>query len=304
MADDLPADRALVAAGGAGSAIAQAGEAANRAAAEYLFADYRQRRARRTVTTQRAGLCLWVQYLVAIGAAGELQAEGTAWARASFDERMWAGLDEYAQAQRMELPIIVGAHYCQSAPAAWRGVSWGLVEGFVKWMLNLGYSVSSVNNRLSAVKVYARLAAKAGVIPPTELALIREVRGYGNTEGKRVDAGRGQSRLGFKKEEAIVLTAAQAGQLKSQHPPHPTGRTRPAVVLPVAGFGAAGRGSGGADGGGFCGAGLCGGVPAEDGQHRPDGAFSWHKERVGGVPAIYAGAGAIVARQPEERQAD
>jgi hypothetical protein len=41
----------------------------------------------------------------------------------------------------------------------------GLVEGFDKWLLHQGYSLASVNNRLSAVKVYARLAAKAGVIP-------------------------------------------------------------------------------------------------------------------------------------------
>jgi integrase len=95
------------------------------------------------------------------------------------------------------------------------------VEGFVKWLLNQGYSLASVNNRLSAVKVYARLAAKAGVIPPTEHALIGEVRGYGRTEGKRVDEMRPKVRVGNKKKEAIVLTAVQARQLKTQHPPTP-----------------------------------------------------------------------------------
>jgi integrase len=102
-------------------------------------------------------------------------------------------------------------------------VTWGLVEGFVKWLLNEGYSVSSVNNRLSAVKVYTRLATKAGVISPTEAALIRDVRGYGTTEGKRVDKVRAQTRIGHKKEEAIVLTAEQARLLKTKHPPTPQG---------------------------------------------------------------------------------
>ena len=76
---------------------------------------------------------------------------------------------------------------------------------------------------LSTVKVYARLAAKASVIPPTEHALIGEVRGYGRTEGKRVDEVRPKVRVGNKKKEAIVLTAVQARQLKTQHPPTPQG---------------------------------------------------------------------------------
>ncbi|MBE2222208.1 MAG: tyrosine-type recombinase/integrase [Anaerolineae bacterium] len=89
------------------------------------------------------------------------------------------------------------------------------MEGFVKWLLNQGYSLASVNNRLSAIKVYARPAAKVGVIPPTEQALIREMRGYGRTEGKQVDEIRPKTRVGNKKEEAIVLTAVQARQLKT-----------------------------------------------------------------------------------------
>jgi integrase len=115
------------------------------------------------------------------------------------------------------------AHYCQLQPAAWQGVTWGLVEGFVKWLLHQGYSLASVNNRLSTVKVYARLATKADVIPVTEHALIGDVRGYGRTEGKRVDEVRSQVRVGNKKKEAIVLTAVQARQLKTQHPPTPQG---------------------------------------------------------------------------------
>lgn len=46
-------------------------------------------------------------------------------------------------------------------PNAWRGVTWGLVEGFVKWQLRRGYSVGSVNVRLSTVKTYCKLALKA-----------------------------------------------------------------------------------------------------------------------------------------------
>ena len=205
------------------SAITRAGEAANRAVADYLFADYRQRRAKKTIRTQTAALLLWVHYLADVGAADELLADAEMWAAAHFSDAEQAELLAYAEAQRVSLPIVHGAYYCQHVPAAWQGVTWGLVEGFVKWLLNQGYSLASVNNRLSAVKVYVRLAAKAGLLSPTEQALIREVRGYGRTEGKRVDELREQTRVGHKKEEAIVLTAVQARTLKTQHPPTPQG---------------------------------------------------------------------------------
>lgn len=196
-----------------------ASEAANRAAANYIFADYRQRRAKKTIRTQTAALLLWVQYVTEAGAAGELLVEAEDWAMTHFDETGLDELVEYCESQQCPLPIIYGAHYCQHLPVAWQGVTWGLVEGFVKWLLNKGYSLASVNNRLSAVKVYARLAARAGVIPPAEHALIREVRGYGSTEGKRVDEVREQIRVDHKKEEAIVLTSEQARSLKTEHPP-------------------------------------------------------------------------------------
>jgi hypothetical protein len=41
--------------------LTAAGRAANRAAAHHVFADYRQRRAEKTIRTQRAVLVLWEQ---------------------------------------------------------------------------------------------------------------------------------------------------------------------------------------------------------------------------------------------------
>ena len=164
-----------------------------------------------------------MQFLDEIGAATQLLAEADVWAAHKLNDEAETNLQTYLQLQQVPLPIIYGAHYCQHSPHAWQGVTWGLVEGFVKWLLNQGYSVATVNNRLSAVKVYARLAAKAGTIPPTEHALIREVRGYGLTEGKRVDETRPKTRVGIKKEEAHVLTAVQARTLKTNHLPTPQG---------------------------------------------------------------------------------
>lgn len=203
--------------------IITAGQAANRIAANYTFADYHQRRAFKTIRTQTAALVLWVEYLQKAKAVGSLVVEARQWAIGYFSVIELERLEATAEEQQTSLPIIHGSYYCQHVPAAWQGVTWGLVEGFVKWLLKRGYSVATINNRLSAVKVYVRLAAKAGVISPTEHALIREVRGYGGTEGKRVNMKRPKTRLGYKKAEAIVLTAEQARQIKTKHSPTPQG---------------------------------------------------------------------------------
>ena len=203
--------------------MTRVGQAANQAAANYLFADYRLRRAERTIRTQHAALQLWVHYLSELGAASQLLTEAASWATVYFSKKEQQELADRIEKQASSLPIIYAAYFCQHEPAAWYGVTWGLVEGFVRWLLQQGYSVASTNNRLSAIKVYVRLATKAGVIPPTEHALIREVRGYGATEGKRIDKVRPVERVGYKKEEAIILTGKQARRFKSEHPPTPQG---------------------------------------------------------------------------------
>lgn len=205
------------------SDVIAAGAAANEAAAHYAFADYKQRRAPSTVRTHTAALLLWVKYLYKVGAAQSLLFDARQWAEAALTPGELRGMEAYEGEQGVPFPFVVSAHYCQSEPAAWQGITWGLVEGFVKWLLQEGYSISSVNGRLSAVKIYARLAAKAGVIPQSEASMIRDVRGYGTTEGKRVNVKRPSTRVGHKKAEAIVLSAEQAWKLKHNHPATPQG---------------------------------------------------------------------------------
>ena len=100
------------------SNLAQAGEAANLAAADYIFIDYRQRRAEKTIQTQTAALLLWVQFLDEVGAADGLVNEAQAWAASYFDNKTQADLREYAQSQQTSLPIIyiwgtfLPAHAC------------------------------------------------------------------------------------------------------------------------------------------------------------------------------------------------
>ena len=86
-------------------------------------------------------------------------------------------------------------------------------------MLLQGYSIGTVNNHLSTIKTYAKLAVKAGVIPQQDYAMIRMVNGYSHKEGQRIDEQREasglQTRLGKKKADFYVLSQDQEVELKT-----------------------------------------------------------------------------------------
>lgn len=167
-----------------------AGQAANTAAARRAFDDYRSRKADHTLRRQEADLALFREYLAEVQIeTGDLATE----------------------------------------PGSWAGITWGMVEGFVPWQLGRGYAVGSVNVRLTTVKVYAKLAAKCGVIEPGEAMLIGAVKGYSHRESKRIDARREVSRVGLKKAQAVSLGRDQAAALKTQ-PDNPQGR-RDALLM-------------------------------------------------------------------------
>jgi len=169
-----------------------AGQVANYVAAKHAFSDYQDRKADNTKTVQRQALKSLGDYLAEAGTQpGDLYSD----------------------------------------PEAWQGMTWGLVEGFVKWLLQQGYTVATVNVRLSTVKVYAKLAAKAGAIDPTDMAMIRTVTGYRHSEAKNIDLTRGTTRRGPKKADSVIITPQQAQQLKQQ-PDTPQGR-RDAVIMTV-----------------------------------------------------------------------
>lgn len=177
------------------NALVTAGKVANRYAAADAFADYTGRKAQNTLDAHRSDLVNFADYLC----------EAT------------NGAD------------CPDAETLQTTPAAWAGVSWGLVAGFVRWMLGKGYAVGSINRKLSTVKVYAKMAAQAGAIDAQDAALIRSVGGYGGKEAKRVDERRETTRNGAKKAEHVSMTSDQAAALKAQ-PDTPQGR-RDAVIM-------------------------------------------------------------------------
>lgn len=176
------------------SAIVALGQAANRAAAIYSIEDYRERKGKNTLRSQDADLLLFAEFISSTGVVGNLD----------FTD-----------------------------PTAWQGITWGLVKGFVQWLLTQDYSMGSVNRALSTVKVYARLAFQAGAIDEREHSLIRTVQGYSGKEAKRVNERREKTRKVrtegkaagkvVKKEEAILISKEQARILKT-HPDTPQGR--------------------------------------------------------------------------------
>jgi integrase len=170
-----------------------AGQAANRAAASGVFADYLSRRSENTLRRQRGDLRLFGEFL---GEAG----------------------------------VTVDGDALQEQARLWHGITWGIVEAYKQWMLGKGYAVGSVNVRLSTIKTYARLAFKAGVIPPDEHAQIRQVAGFSRKEAKRVNQKRDLTRVGDKKAEATRLTPEQANALKNDQPDTPQGR-RDALMM-------------------------------------------------------------------------
>ncbi|MEO8393944.1 MAG: hypothetical protein ABI700_13215, partial [Chloroflexota bacterium] len=106
-----------------------------------------------------------------------------------------------------------------SDPAAWSGITYGLVAGFVRWQLQNGYAIASINVRLSTVKQYAKLAFQAGALGAEPHALIRTITGYQFKEQKRVDEKRSAegaaTRVGAKKAESVKLTVVQVKALKT-----------------------------------------------------------------------------------------
>lgn len=171
-------------------AMVEAGQAANRAAARHVFEDYRSRKAANTLKRQDGDLALFARCLADFGIA-----------------------------------TVDLSHN----PSGWRGVTWGLVKSFVEWQIRKGYTIGSVNVRLSTIKTYAKLAHQAGALDDTEAALIKSVSGYSRKEGKHVDEKRSRTRVGWKKAQPVSITREQADALKTQ-PDMPQGR-RDALLM-------------------------------------------------------------------------
>ena len=167
------------------TALALAAAAADRAASSAVFAEYREQLAPHTRIAHDQDLARCAFYLADIDVAvGPLAAE----------------------------------------PAAWSAFSWGLVEGFKRWMIREGYAVATINRSMATVKSYVRLAAQSGALATEQAALIAAVKGYGRKQARNLDADRSTTRRSAKKARAVALSLAHARALKDQPSDTPQGR--------------------------------------------------------------------------------
>jgi integrase len=178
----------------------QAGQAANEAGARHAFEDHKARKAKNTDRRKKADVALFETFLQSVGVPA-------------------VGMYDH--------------------PEAWRGITWGIVEAFRNWQLTKGYAIGSINGRLSTVRTFAKIAARAGAITAQESILIASVQGYANKEARHIDEKRRgdgiQTRMtneagkARKKAEAVTIPDDIAQALKAQ-PDTPKGR-RDALIM-------------------------------------------------------------------------
>jgi integrase len=179
---------------------ATAGTAASAAAAATIFPRYQQRLAPATRDRQRSDLARFAEYLAAVQVIAPSE-------------------------------TISVADALVSAPSAWAAISWGLIEGFVEWMLREGDATGSISVRLATIRRYCQLAAQAGAIADADLAFILRVKAPGGKAARNLDAERDVTRRSGEKDAAIVLEGRHIKQLKQQ-PDTPQGR-RDALILTI-----------------------------------------------------------------------
>lgn len=110
--------------------------------------------------------------------------------------------------------------YCDAY--AWRGMSHGVVRGFVTWMTEQGYAPGTMNGRLFTIRKYCKLAGPApegaGVLSASQLDAILTVKGRNAKEQSNIDKDRERQgipqRRGHKKAAPLDITTHQALTLK------------------------------------------------------------------------------------------
>lgn len=190
-------DGRLESAGGGGDGLAVLGMVANKAAAAGVFERYHAEQSAATVARHGQSLRSFGAFLAL--AAGEF------------------GLE-------------LKSADLQENPAAWKPVSWGLVEGFKRWLLGEGYAIGTINKRLDAVRVYATMAQQAGFLSADELLRIRSVKGIAFKTAKNIDMGREQTRVSSKKVTAVGIDAEVEQGLLFDHDDSPAGRRNRLVM--------------------------------------------------------------------------
>ncbi len=120
-------------------------------------------------------------------------------------------------------------------PRLWQAITFGLVKLFLRWERERGYSIKTLNDHLSVIKLYAKLAHQAGFQSADQLLAITNLTQIRGAEAARIDGRRKRqqipTRIGPKKAEPTFLER-EAFQALLNRPNTPQGwRDRVAILL-------------------------------------------------------------------------
>lgn len=109
-----------------------------------------------------------------------------------------------------------------SNPAAWRGMTYGILAAFRRWLEEKGEAVGTIKARIATLHQYCKLAGPppqgAGILTAEELMAILGVKGYNGKAARNLDEERKRrdipTRVGSKKATFTAITAPQAERLK------------------------------------------------------------------------------------------
>lgn len=116
-----------------------------------------------------------------------------------------------------------------SDPAAWRGITYGILAAFRRWLEEKGEATATIKARIATLHQYCRLAGPppqgAGMLSAEELASILNIKGYNGKAARNLDESRVArhipTRIGYKKAAFTEITALEAEQLKRTTMPPP-----------------------------------------------------------------------------------
>ncbi len=121
------------------------------------------------------------------------------------------------------------AEALSSDPMAWRGMTYGMLAAFRRWLEEKGEAIGTIKARVATIHQYCKLAGPppqgAGVLDGLELSAILNVKGYTGKIARNLDQERTRqgipTRIGRKKATFTPITSQQAEKLKRTTMPSP-----------------------------------------------------------------------------------
>ena len=103
--------------------------------------------------------------------------------------------------------------------SAWRGMTHGILRGFIQWQLQRSYAITTINISIATLHKYCELAKDAKVLTQAQYDLIMVVKGLNGKKAKNINEDRDKKKIktrrdGAKKADATPITTGQALKLK------------------------------------------------------------------------------------------